>query len=34
MKPTGFNNDVDVEKQRGVFMWNDKTCGDFKPKQR
>ena len=34
MKPTGFNGDVDVEKQRGVFMWNDKTCGDFKPKQR
>jgi len=34
MKPTGFNSNVDVEKQCGVFMWNDKTCDDFKPKQR
>jgi len=34
MKPTAFNGDVDVKKQRGVFMWDDKTCDDFKPKQR
>ncbi len=34
MKPRDNNSEVDVEKQRGVFMWEDKTCGDFKPKQK
>lgn len=25
---------VDADKGRGVFMWEDKTCADFKPKQK
>jgi hypothetical protein len=25
---------VDVEKERGAFMWADKTCSDYKPKQK
>jgi hypothetical protein len=34
MKPREGNAEVDVEKQRGVFVWDDKTCSDFKPKPK
>lgn len=34
MKPRGCNAEVDVEKGRGVFVWDDNTCSDFKPKQK
>ena len=25
---------VSVKNERGAFMWADKTCSDFKPKQK
>lgn len=34
MKPKGCNDEVDVEKEHGVFMWEDKTCSDFEPRQK
>ena len=34
MKPRGYNAQVDVEKERGVFVWDDNTCSDFEPKQK
>lgn len=34
MKPRACNAQIDGEKGRGVFVWEDKTCSDFKPKQK
>jgi hypothetical protein len=34
MKPRGGNAQVDVEKERGVFVWDDNTCSDFEPEQK
>ena len=34
MKPRAGDAEVGVEKRRGVFVWDDKTCSDFKPKQK
>ena len=33
MKPT-TSAAADEEKERGTFMWADKTCSDFKPKPK
>jgi hypothetical protein len=32
MKTASFI-EADGEKKRGAFMWADKTCSDFKPKE-
>ncbi|MDH4239055.1 MAG: hypothetical protein OEW48_05800 [Phycisphaerae bacterium] len=32
MKEAG-SIEADCKKEQGVFMWADKTCSDFKPKQ-
>jgi len=34
MKPRGCNAQMGVEKRRSVFVWHDKTCCDFEPKQK
>lgn len=35
MKPRGHVVEADNDnEERGVFMWDDKTCSDFKPKQK
>ena len=34
MKPRERDAEADAEKGRGVFMWDDNTCSDFKPKQK
>jgi len=34
MKPRGRDAEVDVEKERGLFVWDDKTCSDFEPKEK
>jgi hypothetical protein len=33
MKPRGRAAEANANEGRGVFMWDDKTCSDFKPKQ-
>jgi len=30
---TASSVEADDKKERGVFVWDDKTCSDFKPKQ-
>ena len=27
------SKEADGKKKRGIFMWADKTCSDFKPKE-
>ena len=33
MKPGDHAAEANVNRERGVFVWDDKTCSDFKPKQ-
>jgi hypothetical protein len=34
MKTTGCDDDEDAKRERGVFVWDNDTCSDFKPKQK
>ena len=34
MKPGEYVVEANVNKKDGIFVWDDKTCSDFKPKQK